>query len=146
MIQPKTGERPDKNVPRAVIDIVDARDRLKDRWAGHVIGPGRNLHHRQLRSQGVHHNPGNLVTLSGSGTTGTHGMVHHNRALGQAYGFIVPSWIADPSLVPIRLANVYGVRGWALLADDGTERSITPQAALFAMRTLGVWKPTESWL
>lgn len=146
MIRPKATEKAPREVPAAVKEVVDTRDRLIDRWSGHYLGAGRNLHHRQLRSQGPRHTPGNLVSLSGSGTTGTHGHVHANPALAVQYGFIVPSWVEDPSWVPIRLAGRYGKRDWHLLRDDGLTVPLAPGDVVRIMRDLGVWGQTDNWL
>lgn len=125
-------------VPRHVIELVDRRDRQVDRMTGKGIGPGRNLHHRQLRSQGGQHLVENLITLSGSGTTGTHGMVHANVDRAIRYGFIVPSWVDDPGAVPIRLATSRG-RAWHYLTPDGTARPVHQVDALYRLLDLGIW-------
>lgn len=130
--------RATQNVPREVIDRVDRRDRQVDRMTGKGIGPGRNLHHRQLRSQGGRHEVANLITLSGSGTTGTHGLVHANVDRATRYGFIVPSWVDDPARVPIRLATPRG-RAWHYLNSDGTIRPVHQIDALYRMLDLGIW-------
>lgn len=127
-------------IPARVRRVVDWRDAMHDRKAGHYIGEGRNHHHRQLLSRGGEDWPSNIVTLSGSGTTGTHGWVHANPAEATRLGFMVPSWVADPAAVPIFLADSRGVQFWALLGDDGTTTPLTPDDAFARMRALGVWK------
>jgi hypothetical protein len=126
------------NVPAAVIDAVDRRDRRFDRLTGKGLGAGRNLHHRQLRSQGGKHVVENLITLSGSGTTGTHGLVHANVERATRYGFIVPGWVDDPARVPIRLATPRG-RRWHYLNADGTVRPLHDVDAVYALLDLGIW-------
>jgi hypothetical protein len=126
------------SVPAAVVELVDRRDRLSCRLTGKGVGPGRNLHHRQLRSQGGQHRVENLVTLSGSGTTGTHGMVHANVEKAIRYGFIVPSWVDDPATVPIRLATPRGRRCHYLNAD-GTARPLHEVDAVYRLIDLGIW-------
>ncbi len=115
-------------VPAAVIALVDGRDRHVDRSTGRTLGAGRNLHHRLLRSRGGLHTAANLITLSGSGTTGTHGYMHAHPKIATHYGFIVPTR-ADPAEWPILLTNGLGHRRWALLTDDGLEVSITDAEA-----------------
>jgi hypothetical protein len=145
MIQPKTGDTAGRDIPAASVALVDARDRLLDRWAGKGMSSGRNLHHRQLRRTHVH-TASNLVTLSGSGTTGTHGMVHHNRAVAQRYGFIIPSWVDDIAAVPIRVASAYGIRSWATFDDEGNEHALHAGQVPAIMRKLGLWADDENWL
>lgn len=126
------------HVPAAVIALVDARDQLVDRSTGRTIGPGRNLHHRKLRSRGGQHTASNLITLSGSGTTGTHGYMHARPDMATRYGFIVPSW-ADTTEVPIRYTLALGQRRWAFLLDDGCIEPISDDAAASRMTWLGLW-------
>lgn len=125
-------------VPAAVIALVDNRDKLVDRSTGRTVGPGRNLHHRKLRSRGGAHHASNLITLSGSGTTGTHGYMHANVSIATRYGFIVPSW-ASPQEVPIRLTDALGRRQWVYLFDDGCSEWVTPDDAQLRMTWLGLW-------
>jgi len=146
VIPPKSKPKPAADVPAAIVAIVDRRDGGSDRFDGRGIGAGRNLHHRQLRSQGPLHTPSNLVTMRGSGTTGTHGHMHHNRAYAQRYGFIIPSYIEDTTTVPIRVANRWGLKGWATFDDDGQEHPLAPGDVVTIMRDLGLWAPLENWL
>jgi hypothetical protein len=132
-------------VPQHIKYRVDQRDGLRDRWSGRTIGQGRNLHHRLLRSRGGENSISNLITLSGSGTTGTHGQVHANPEIATRYGFIVPTGL-NPERVPIRLADQYGRRAWHLLNWEGSTTLLSPGEALQTMRALGVWGPTETWL
>jgi hypothetical protein len=126
-------------VPRGVVVQVDDRDRCLDRWTGRGIAAGRNLHHRKLRSRGGPHTVSNLITLSGSGTTGSHGYMHGNPLIATRHGFIVPAWIDDVSTVPILLADRYGRKAWALLPDDGTTTPLAEPEAERIMRDLGLW-------
>lgn len=132
-------------VPQHIIYRVDQRDGERDAWSGRAIGAGRNLHHRQLRSRGGENAIANLITLSGSGTTGTHGQVHANPEIATRYGFMVRTGL-DPERVPIRLADRYGVRAWHLLNSGGSTTLLAPGDVLQTMRALGVWGPTETWL
>ena len=125
------------DVPRHVVDLVDQRDGRIDRSTGRGLGAGRNLHHRRLRSRRGHHTPANLITLSGSGTTGTHGYMHANPRIATEHGFIVPSW-ADPAEVPILLADRRGRKAWHLLTEEGTTTPLSEADALDAMRALGL--------
>lgn len=123
--------------------MVDWRDQLTDRMHGLHIGEGRNLHHRKLLSRGGEDWPSNLITLSGSGTTGTHGWAHANPAEATRLGFMVPSWVDDPADVPIYLAGLRNSREWHLLGDDGTATPLTPTDAETRMLALGIWHPQE---
>ena len=146
MIRPKNPDQQPRDVPAEVKAIVDQRDGQSDRYDGRGIGKARNLHHRQLRSQGPLHTPGNLVTLFGSGTTGNHGMIHHNRDLARRLGFIIPSFVEDVTAVPIRVASRYGRKSWATFDDDGQEHPLAPGSVVTIMRDLGLWAPDENWL
>jgi hypothetical protein len=146
MIGPKTPRSKTNGVPPAVRAIVNRRDGGSDRYDGRGVGTHIDHHHRQLRSQGPRHTPGNLVSLFGSGTTGNHHLMHHRPERATQLGFIVPSYIDDPADVPIRLASRYGKRGWALLDDDGDEHPVDPGFVLSRMRDLGIWGPTDNWL
>lgn len=68
---------------------------------GRPLGPGANVHHRKLRSQGGANDPENMITVCGSGTTGCHGWIHAHPKLSREAGWIVPSW-GDPADVPVR--------------------------------------------
>jgi hypothetical protein len=143
---PKSTHRAEKNVPPAIRAIVNLRDGGSDRYDGRGVGTHIDHHHRQLRSQGPRHTPGNLVSLFGSGTTGNHGLMHRRPERATHLGFIVPSYIDDPADVPIRLASRYGKRGWAMLTDAGDEHPVDPGLVVRIMRDLGIWGPTETWL
>jgi hypothetical protein len=146
MHAPKTPRSKTNGVPPAIRAIVTARDGGSDRYDGRGVGPHIDHHHRQLRSQGPRHTPGNLVSLYGSGTTGNHGLMHHRPERATHLGFIVPSYVDDPAVVPIRVASRYGRRGWALLDDDGGETPVAPGDVVSIMRDLGIWGPNDNWL
>lgn len=130
-------------IPASVTRLVDDRDLGYDRMHGRFIGRGRNLHHRKLRSRGGKHTAGNLITLAGSGTTGSHGWAHANPDAATHTGFMVPSWVDDPASVPIRLADVRGRIAWHRLLDNGRVVDLTDSAAEAAMRDLGIWQSGE---
>jgi hypothetical protein len=84
---------------------------------------GCSAHHRLLRSQGGQDDPSNVIMLCGSGTTGCHGWVHHNRNAAREQGYIVyPTTDGRPTdtrTVPvwshawqsdILLDDIYGLR------------------------------------
>jgi hypothetical protein len=68
------------------------------RIAGVCLGRACNMHHRQREGVGPSL-PFNLLHLCGSGTTGCHGWIEHNRDEAKLRGWIVPTW-EDPELVP----------------------------------------------
>lgn len=127
-------------IPARIVRGTDRRDRGIDRRTGRFIGAGRNLRHRKLLSRGGKDTIGNLVSLSGSGTTGTHGWVHANPAEAEHLGLMVPSWIDDPSEVPVRLADECGRFSWVRLLDSGDTFPMTDAAAERRMRDLGIWR------
>ncbi|WP_017791901.1 hypothetical protein [Leucobacter salsicius] len=102
------------------------RDMDRSAWSSVPVqsGPmGSSTHHRQLRSRGGKHAPSNLVTLTGSGTTGEHGWVHANPAIATVLGYMVNSW-DEPAEIPIFRVAPYGPGyGW-YLQDD--EAQLTP--------------------
>lgn len=134
-----------KEVPQRIKDAVDARDKQTDRMTGQFLGGARNLHHRQLRSRGGRHEISNLVTLSGSGTTGTHGWVHGHPLAATRLGFLVPSWIHDPGTVPVLVQTHPRWKRWVLLEGNGHVTPLEPDAVLVRMRELGVWAQDEDW-
>ena len=80
-------------------------------WDGHSI------HHRRLRSHpwpGLHE-PANLITLCGSGTTGCHGHVHAHPKEARENGWIVSAHQDRPETVPVLTAR----HGWVLLDRNG---------------------------
>lgn len=56
----------------------------------------------------------NLVCLCGSGTTGCHGWVEHNKAEARELGLLVRQG-HDPRERPVRVLG----RGWVRLTEDG---------------------------
>lgn len=80
---------------------------------------GYSIHHRRLKGQGGDRRPdtqlaANLLLLCGSGTTGCHGIVHHEQLEARREGFIVSRW-ADPEQVGV----MTGTYGWVLLDNEG---------------------------
>lgn len=78
---------------------------------------GGNGHHRKLRQMGgsePDERIENIVWVCGSGTTGCHGIIHHERGLAAAYGWTVAQH-AEPSQVPVLHRGL-----WALLSPAGT--------------------------
>lgn len=111
------------------------RDMDRSAWSSVPVqsGPmGSSTHHRLLRSQGGTHAPSNLVTLTGSGTTGEHGWVHANPRIATVLGYMVPSW-GDPTQVPIFRVAPYGSGlGWYLQDDDAQLVACPPPSDLFS--------------
>jgi hypothetical protein len=132
-------------IPQHIRYRVDQRDDGLDRVSGLYLGPGRNLHHRQLRSRGGTNAISNLVTVSGSGTTGTHGVLHAKPGLATRYGFMVPTGL-DPARVPIRVANPDGPRNWQLLNTGGDTTVLQPDEVVHLMRLYGIWGQEDTWL
>lgn len=101
------------SIPKRIRDrVVEREDHccIKcGQWA-----EGGSLHHRKLRSQGGKNTLENLVLAHGSGTTGCHGWMHHERHDSAAQGYIVRPW-QDPADVPV---EVYG-HGLVYLTRDG---------------------------
>lgn len=100
--------------------LVLLRDAGRCVWCGRPWGSRLDLHHRLLRSHGTDNRPSNLLSLCGSGTTGCHGAVHHNREKARTRGHVVAPW-DTPALVP-----VLTWRGLLSLDDDGGWSSFTP--------------------
>jgi hypothetical protein len=92
------------------------RDNLQCFKCGKYVHPDwDSCHHRRLRSGGGEDVLSNLIMLCGSGTTGCHGYVHHNRTEAAVHGWIVSRYGPAPADVPVRhhqLGEVY-------LTDDG---------------------------
>lgn len=80
--------------------------------------PGMSIHHRGLRSQGQHggelHQPSNLISLCGTGTTGCHGWIHAHPAQARAYGWLLQAG-DNTTETPVYTRR----HGWILLDDDG---------------------------
>lgn len=98
--------------------IVLCRDMLRCARCGRPLEfCGFSIHHRRLRSHpfaGLH-DPSNLISLCGSGTTGCHGWVHADPQLAYEHGYLVHSW-QDPRQVPVD----HHEWGECYLWDDGT--------------------------
>lgn len=76
--------------------------------------------HRQARGAGgtrsSAHRITNLALMCGSATTGCHGDVeNHERAQGEADGWVVRHGVLTPELVPV----LHWQLGWTLLHQDG---------------------------
>lgn len=61
-------------------------------------GRAVNIHHRQRRNIGPEAAV-NYLDLCGSGTTGCHGWIEHNRRVAYERGWLVHTW-DDPAEVP----------------------------------------------
>jgi hypothetical protein len=111
-----------KRIPRSVRDIVLERDQRRCVRCGlHLEGQRYSLHHRKPRGQGGPDTPANLISLCGTGTTGCHGWVEHNRELarGPELGYLLRR-SAAPDLVPVLvhgLGLAYPIdAGWLVAA------------------------------
>lgn len=75
-------------------------------------GDARNVSHRIPRGQGGRWTPANGLDACGSGTTGCHGTVEHERDDAYVCGMLVRRG-QDPATVPVRLRHpVYGPAWW----------------------------------
>lgn len=104
------------------------RDGFKCAICGQPIDTGwsgYSIHHRRMRSQGHGydnlHEPGNLLTLCGSGTTGCHGWVHAHPARAYRLGYLVHMG-KDPATIPVYYRTV----GWQQLNADGARTPAEP--------------------
>lgn len=87
-----------------------ARQATQARFGGRCARCGRDgatVHHRKPRGLGGSSDPAinalaNLLWVCGTGTTGCHGWIEHNRADARAAGWLVP-YTVDPLLIPVRL-------------------------------------------
>lgn len=113
-----------------VVAVVIARDEGRCFRCGVVIrgerGRDWSIQHRRGRGTGGTslpdtNQPPNLILLDGSGTTGCHGWVEHNRTAALAAGWAVPRLgkRSNPLLAPVT-HHRYG-RVW-LTADGGWTR------------------------
>jgi len=92
---------------QSLSDMRKSRPIVEDRSGGwcevHIPGVcekrATNMHHRWAEGQGGPSTPENLIHLCGSGTTGCHGHIEHNRAQGYAKGWLVHTGV-DPSTIP----------------------------------------------
>lgn len=91
-------------VPTALRRLVYDRDEGRcQRCARHCLSGVHSLQHRRPRQMGGDRNantPANLVLLCGSGTTGCHGHVEHNRTEALEQGWLVHRW-DDPADIPV---------------------------------------------
>lgn len=124
----RTARRDD--IPRAVRLLAAERDAG---WCIRCGKPSRQLHHRQLRSQGGRHVPENLITLCGSGTQLCHGYVHSHIRESLDSGWLV-SGTADPALIPVMVfsAGGSGTAQWA--TRDGRWTEVPPIGAVALWR------------
>jgi hypothetical protein len=74
--------------------------RCEAKLPGTCLGVATNMHHRKAEGQGGLSLPANLLDLCGSGTTGCHGWIEHNRTQSYDWGFLVKS-TGDPELIPV---------------------------------------------
>lgn len=88
------------------------RDGNRCQWCGRR--DVSQIHHRLPRGRGGDNRLSNLIVLCGSGTTGCHGRVEHNRALAYDHGLLVKTGVDPAEQV------VLTYRGWGYLTDDGT--------------------------
>ena len=102
--------KPKENKPSETTrQIVLERDEYRCVKCGRDIRTtpfGYSIHHRRLRSHpfaGLHQ-PSNLVTLCGSGTTGCHGWVHSHYTDAMKLGLIVSGY-AKPENIPLHAWN-----------------------------------------
>lgn len=99
-----------------VRDIVRRRSNSSCELCG---GPGQHLHHRQLRSSGLH-DPSNLVNLC---------LLCHRRVHGHVTWATEQGWIVSrytlPGTVPVNL----GGSRWVLLRADGSTRLVEGPAS-----------------
>lgn len=77
-----------------------------------------SVHHRTPRGMGGSHDeslnrPSNLLALCGSGTTGCHGWIEHNREEARENGWLVPRGLS-PIDVPVKV-----IGKWIYLNDEG---------------------------
>jgi hypothetical protein len=79
-----------------------------------------NCHHRQLKGGGGADTLENRILLDGSGASGCHGHVHHNRAEAFSEGWIVSRY-EDPARVPAlhyRLGKVFLTAEGEVIPED----------------------------
>ena len=107
---------------------VQRRDRYRCAMCDRETGShwsGDSIHHRRMRSHGSGyerlHEPENLLTLCGSGTTGCHGWVHAHPNRAYQLGYLV-SMSDDPIGQPV----YYRTGGWQQLHADGTRHPCPP--------------------
>ena len=90
--------RPSKRKRASLADMPRAKERVRQRSRGLCearvpgicLGRATNYHHRLPEGQGGVWAPVNLMHVCGSGTTGCHGWIEHNRGEARRLGWLVP--------------------------------------------------------
>jgi hypothetical protein len=93
------------------------------RCGRNLYGQRASQHHRKLRSACSKTEwdlVENIVTLCGTGTTGCHGHVHHNRNEAYDTGWIVHRW-DDPAMIPMTMLT-----GTQLIHDPFGNKIVQP--------------------
>jgi hypothetical protein len=94
-----------------------------------VIGRQYSIQHRKRRSQGGDNSMSNLVTVSGSGTTGHHARIDSRRdPADEARGYTLRSW-QNPASVPVWVASGDGPGRLVWLTADGRYSPEAPEEA-----------------
>lgn len=111
----------------------DTRALIRGRDRGRCVRCGdtaTNVHHRRNRGMGGRRHaasaainqPGNLLSLCGSGTTGCHGWVTGHPAEARELGYALrTNGTEDPTTVPVQAHD-----GWHLYDDAGGRRRCPP--------------------
>lgn len=109
------------DITAAVRRLVLERDLYRCvRCGASVYDASYSIHHRRPRGMGGTNlpwvnQPGNLLTLCGSGTTGCHHWVERNRDEARQLGFLVRTWgLQLPTEIP-----VFTHEGWRQYDDQG---------------------------
>ena len=115
-----------KTLTDEVREIVFARDNHTCVVCG---APATNVHHRLLRSRApkdpLLHNPCNLISVCGSGTTGCHGRIHANPQWAHKHGYMVHSW-DEPERVKCEILEEDGKTHGTYLNLFGEKTYIRP--------------------
>jgi ribosomal protein L34 len=120
---------------RAVV-VERAGGRCEIAIPGVCLGVAGNIHHRE--SYGMGGRPGHVDTAAellaacGSGTTGCHGWLEHNRAVARAAG-----WLARRETAAGRPVLYRG--RWVLLVGPSTVATEGPTVAGWAFGSSGGW-------
>lgn len=129
----KEGLPPTANPTSVTRSLVTNRDKHRCARCGKEMRIGMqgfSIHHRRLRShpfKGLHE-PSNLITLCGTGTTGCHGWVHSHVKEAKEQGYIVSGY-SDPRQIPVLYYRLeipvlhYWIAEYVLLDDKG---NVTP--------------------